>query len=137
MYAAADMDTALAEVYQRGRVIEPTGPNTPYVTVWHPSRPLRLLDIRGQWPVRQGASHSLNTGPQPVCRRWAHAIALHPQRPDGILYTSSMTGGNAAALFLPSADSFPATPELSLPLSDPGLVGVINGAAERIGYAIT
>jgi len=42
-----------------------------------------------------------------------------------------------AALFLPAADSFPRSPELSLPLTDPGLVGVLVGAAERIGYAIT
>ena len=56
---------------------------------------------------------------------------------DGLLYTSSMTGADAAALFLPAADSFPRGPELSLPLSDPGLVEVVEGAAERIGYVVT
>src|SRR5664279_249333 len=55
MYAAADVDTALAEVFQRGRLIRPTGPNSPYLTVWQPEGALRLLDIRGQWPIRQGA----------------------------------------------------------------------------------
>ena len=137
MYAAADVDTALAEVFQRGRVIEPAAPNGPYLTVWEAARALRLLDLRDTWPIRQGASHAINTGPHPVCRRWAHAIAVHPQAVDGILYTSSMTGRDATALFLPAADSFPPHPELSLPLTDPGLVGALEAAAERINYAIT
>lgn len=135
-YAAADVDTALAEVFQRGRVIEPAGPNNPYLTVWRPVRPLELLDIRGAWPIRAGASHALNTGPQSVCRRWAHAIATHPRRVDGILYASSMTGRDAVALFLPGADSFPVTPELSMALSNPGLVQVISAAADRIGDVV-
>jgi hypothetical protein len=137
LYAAADVDTALAEVFQRGRVIEPAAPNGPYLTVWEAVRALRLLDLRDTWPIRQGASHAINTGPHPVCRRWAHAIAVHPQAVDGILYTSSMTGRDATALFLPAADSFPPHPELSLPLTDPGLIGALEAAAERINYAIT
>ena len=48
-----------------------------------------------------------------------------------------MTGSDATALFLPAADSFPLNPDLSLPLSDPGLAGVLEGAAERVRYAIT
>ena len=135
-YTAAKVDTVLVEVFQRGRIIAPAAPNSPYLTIWTPRRPLRLLDLRSDWPIRAGASHVLNTGPLPVCRQWAQAIAIHPQNVDGVLYASSMTGADAAALFLPSADSFPQNPELSLPLSDPGLVGVIAGAAGRIGYVI-
>ncbi len=116
--------------------IEPSAPNGPYLTVWEASRSVRLLDLRGSWPIRQGASHAINTGPHQVCRRWAHAIAVHPQVVDGLLYSSAMTGSDATALFLPATDSFPLNPELSLPLSDPGLAGVVVGAAERIGYAI-
>ncbi len=136
LYAAADLDTALAEVFQRGRVVQPAAPNRPTLTVWKPARNLRLLDIRGRWPVRQGASHVLNTGPHGVCRQWAHAIADHRPPVDGILYTSSMTGRDAVALFLPAGDSFPSTPELSLPLEHPGLVGPIAAAARRIGYQL-
>ncbi|SDO60222.1 RES domain-containing protein [Nakamurella panacisegetis] len=136
-YVAADVDTALAEVFQDGRIIAPSAPNGPYLTVWRATRALRLLDLRGSWPLREGASHVINTGPRPVCRQWAHAIALHPIDVDGLLYTSSMTGADAAALFRPSADSFPEHPLLSLPLTDPGLAGVLDGAAARIGYALT
>jgi hypothetical protein len=67
----------------------------------------------------------------------AHAIAVHPQSVDGVLYTSSMTGASATALFLPAADSFPPHPDLSLPLNDPGIVGALDAAAQRIKYAIT
>jgi len=48
-----------------------------------------------------------------------------------------MTSSDARALFLPAADSFSPNPELSLPLSDPGLAGALHAAAERIGYTIT
>lgn len=137
LYAAADLDTALAEVFQRGRVVQPGAPNRPTLTIWQPTRNLRLLDIRGQWPLRHGASHALNTGPHTVCRRWAHAVAAHPQQVDGILYISSMTGADAAALFLPGADSFPAAPELSLPLDHPGMITPVTAAARRIAYAIS
>ncbi len=137
LYAAADVDTALAEVFQRGRIVEPAAPNRPTLTVWEPARSLDLLDVRGQWPIRNGASHVLNTGPQPVCRRWAHAIANHPRRVDGLLYTAAMTGQDAAALFLPAADSFPTAPELSLALDHPGLIGPMAAAARRIGYQLS
>ena len=129
--------TALAEVFQPGRVVEPAAPNGPYLTIWTATRILRLLDVRGTWPLRNGASHAINTGPHPVCWRWSQAIAVHPHTVDGLLYTSSMTSSDATALFLPAADSFPANPELSLPLSDPGLAGALHAAAERIGYTIT
>lgn len=124
-------------MFLRGRIIDPVAPNSPYRTIWAPQQSLRLVDLRGDWPIRAGASHVLNTGPLPVCRQWAHAIAVHRLHVDGVLYCSSMTGADAAALFLPAADSFPRSPELSLPRSDPGLVGVLAGAAERIGHAIT
>lgn len=136
MYVAATFDTALAEVFQAARTVLPSAPNRPYLTVWQPDRALRLLDITGSWPIRNGASHALNTGPHAVCRAWARAIAAHPARVDGLRYTSSMTGGAAAALFLPAADSFPEYPELSIALTHPGLAHAVHGAAGRVGYRI-
>ena len=137
LYAAGDVDTAVSAVFQRGRVIEPDAPNGPYLTVWEPRRVLRLLDLRDSWPIRQGSSHAINTGPQPVCRRWAHAIAVHPKAVDGLLYASSMTGADAAALFLPAADSFPLHPDLSIPLNNPGIAAALEAVAKRISYIIS
>lgn len=135
-YVAAELDTLLAEVFQTSRTIITDAPTGPYLTVWRPSRPLRLLDVTGQWPIRNGASHVLNTGPHQICRAWARAISAHHAAVDGLCYTSSMTGGIAAALFLPATDSFPRAPELSLPLNHPGLTGPIRAAARRIGYHV-
>ena len=41
------------------------------------------------------------------------------------------------AVMYAAADSFPPNPQLSLPLTDPGLLGALEAAAERINYAIT
>jgi len=136
LYAAADVDTAVSEVFQRGRIIEPDAPNGPCLTVWEPRRVLRLLDLRGSWPIRQGAFHAINTGPQPVCRRWAHAIAVHPRAVDGLLYASS-TGADAAALFLSATDSFPLHPDLSISLNNPGIAAALEAVAKRINYIIS
>ncbi len=95
------------------------------------------MDLRRTWPIRQGASYAINTGPQPVCRRWAHAIAVHPRAVDGLLSASSMTGADAAALFLPAADSFPMHPDLSMSLNDPGIAAAVEAVANRINYIIS
>lgn len=136
MYVADNFDTALAEDFQATRTVSPSAPNRPYLTVWHPTRSLRLLDVTGTWPIRNGASHALNTGPHSVCRAWARAVAADPADVDGLTYSSAMTGGPAAALFQPAADSFPTYPELSLPLDHPGLARALYSAASRIGYDI-
>lgn len=136
MYVAGSFDTALAEVFQATRTVWAAAPHQPYLVVWQPTRALRLLDVTGTWPLRNGASHALNTGPHNVCRAWPRAIAAHSARVDGLLYTSSMTGAPAAALFLPAADSFPESPQLSMPLTHPGLTGALRAAARRIGYPV-
>lgn len=134
-YAALSVPTALAEVFQRTRVIN-TRRGTPYLTAWSPARPLTLLDLTGTWPIRAGASHAINTGRRDHCRGWARAI--HSARPDldGLWHHSSMTGGNAVTLFTHAADSFSDRPVLSVPLDHPGLRGHLLAAATEIGYRV-
>lgn len=134
-YAALSVPTALAEVFQRTRVIN-TRRGTPYLTAWSPARPLTLLDLTGTWPIQSGASHAINTGRRDHCRAWARAI--HSARPnlDGLWHRSSMTGGDAVTLFTHAADSFPDRPVLSLPLSHPGLRGHLLVAATEIAYRV-
>jgi hypothetical protein len=132
-YTALDVATALAEVFQRTRIIN-TRRGSPYLTAWSPVRPLTGLDLTGAWPIQAGASYSLNTGRRDHCRAWARAI--HTARPDldGLWHHSSMTGGDALTLFTRAADSFPARPVLSVPLDHPGLRRYLLAAAARIGY---
>ena len=134
-YAALSVPTALAEVYQRTRVIN-TRRGTPYLTAWSPARALTLLDFSGSWPIQSGASYAINTGRRDHCRAWARAI--HAARPDldGLWHHSSMTGGDTATLFTHATDTFPDRPVLSLPLDHPGLRGHLLAAAAQIAYRV-
>lgn len=134
-YAALDVATALAEVFQQTRVINMRR-DTPYLTAWSPARALRLLDLSGTWPIHAGASHAINTGRRDHCRAWARAI--HTARPDldGLWHLSSMTGSDAITLFTHASDSFPERPRLSLPLAHPGLRRYLLAAAAQINYRV-
>lgn len=134
-YAALTVPAALAEVFQRTRVIN-TRRGSPYLTAWSPARPLTLLDLTGTWPIQAGASHAINTGRRDHCRAWARVV--HTARPDldGLWHQSSMTGGDAVTLFTHSADSFPNRPSLSLPLDHPGLRGHLLAGAAAIAYRL-
>lgn len=134
-YAALSIPTALAEVFQRTRLIN-TRRGDPYLTSWSPTRPLTLLDLTGTWPIQAGASHAINTGRRDHCRTWARTV--HTARPDldGFWHQSSMTGADAVTLFTQAADSFPSRPMLSLPLDHPGLRGHLLAASTQIGYRV-
>jgi hypothetical protein len=105
-YAALDVPTALAEVFQRSRVVN-TRRGAPYPTGWAPGRPVTMLDRTDPWPIRSGASDVINSGRREYCRAWARAI--HSARPefDGLWHRSAMTGREAVTLFTHAADSFP------------------------------
>lgn len=42
--------------------------------MWESVRPLRLLDLTGLWPIRNGASQLIACGPQQVCRAWSQDV---------------------------------------------------------------
>lgn len=134
-YAELNVPTALAEVFQRTRVVN-SRRGTPYLTAWAPARALILLDLTGTWPIQAGASHAINTGRRDYSRAWARAI--HTARPDldGLWHRSSMTAGDAVTLFTHAADTFPDRPAMSLPLDHPGLRTYLLEAAREIGYRI-
>lgn len=50
------------------------------------ARPLRLVDLTARGLARISADERLCAGDYDVSRRWAKAIYMHPQRPDGIYY---------------------------------------------------
>jgi RES domain-containing protein len=132
-YAALDITTCLAELFQDRRAVD-TVRGAPYLTAWRPGRTLHLLDLTGTWPIRNGASHLINTGPHDLCRAWARAIDSRWADLDGLWHVSAMTGEPEIALFTAAADTFPPRPLFSRPLSDPGTRGWVAAAAEQIGY---
>lgn len=135
LYAAADIATGLAEVYQTTRVID-TGAGAPVVTGWDPRRPLRLLDLSDTWLVRNNASAALLSAPRSTCRRWARAICGSWPDLDGLYVPSTLTGRLNVVLWTAAGDSFPAMPAFSRPLGDPLVWSIAQAAAVEIGYRI-
>jgi hypothetical protein len=133
MYLAADLASALAEVYQDSRIINPTT-NHAYLTGFAPTRGLRLLDLtwrlaaaRRGVPRRQRRTQGphLDLGAA-LRRRWPDA--------DGLLSLSSMNGGTLATLWNPARSSLPDRPDFSEALAQPGVRDHLEAAARRIGY---
>jgi hypothetical protein len=134
-YASLDVATVLAEAFQSTRVVD-VHRRAPYLTGWPPARTLTLLDLTGTWPIRNGASHLLTTGPKAVCRAWARAIDEQWPDLDGLWTVSTMTGRPTVVLFTAAADAFPRRPAFSRPLSTPALQGALAQAAAEIGYRV-
>ena len=134
-YLSLDLPTALAERFQATRVVNRRR-GGPHLSVFRPRRTLRLLDLTGEWPLRAGASHVINTGRRDVCRAWARTIVAAWPDLDGLWHTSSMSGAPSLTLFTPAADAFPERPLLSEPLTHPGLAPWLAESCLQIGYRL-
>jgi hypothetical protein len=135
LYAAADVATSLAEVYQTTRVID-TRAGAPTLAAWQPQRRLRLLDLSGTWLLRNTASAALLAAPRSICRRWARAIYTIWPELDGLYVPSTMTGRPNIVLWNAAADSIPTMPSFSRPLTHPLVWSIAQAAAAEIGYHI-
>lgn len=136
LYAATDFTTALAEVFQTTRCVDIVN-SRPCVTVWVPTRPLRLLDLTGSWALRNGGSYALAAAPRSTCRTWARKIRVTWPDLDGLWTPSTMTGQPIVVLWNPSVDSFPTSPMFSRPLSEPTIaLSIARIASEKLGYDV-
>jgi hypothetical protein len=134
-YTATDIKTAAAEVFQTSRRIDPTT-GAPYATSWTPTRPLQLLDLTGDWALRNGAAHALAHASRPVCRAWSRAIHQTWPDLDGLWAPSTMTGRPMAVLYEPAASAMPSRPAFSEPLDAPVVWSILDRIAADIGYTI-
>lgn len=135
LYAGLDLATCCAEVFQGARVVAATSRLA--LTGWRPTRALRLLDLTGRWPVRNGAAASLHAAPRSTTRGWARWVAARHPSVDGLYVRSTMTGDPMVVLFAPAAiDSMPALPSFTRRLSHPALAPYLtaSAAALRWGY---
>jgi RES domain len=130
LYAAADLLTAIAERYQRRRLLHLADPTDPIAYSWRPTRPLNLVDVTGVGAVRLGASHAINSGPKAVCRRWARSVRAAWPSADGMRYVSSMTGHDCVVIWAPGGDSFPPAPAFAEFMASPG-----SGWQSRLQHA--
>lgn len=138
-YGASTPDAALGEAFQGNRTIDRVR-GRPYLTGLRFTRPLRLLDIAvdsgGAWATRAGGTFAISTAPHAVTQRWARAIIEAFPELDGLRYNSRFAGHPCAALFLTAATAMPDRPVISMPLTHPGLVWRLAGAARRLGYFV-
>jgi hypothetical protein len=131
-YFGADVPTCIAEVFQDTRHVN-TSRQGLQLSAFVPRHPVRVLDLRGSWALRIGASHLINSGPRRLCRRWAHALRRAYPDADGLVSTG-MAGRDCVTLYVPGV--FPDVPDFSRPLSDPALASRIADACSQIGYAL-
>ena len=134
LYAARELDTCVAEVFQDSRVVDRAAADR-CVTGFRLTRSVRLLDLTSDWPTRAGASQALASGPRPRAQAWARAIHAAYPNIEGIWYPSSMHGGHPALVLFERADTaLPPGPEIDVPLSHPGLLPDLVRAAGTLGY---
>lgn len=144
LYAALaenDPDAFVAvagEVFQTSRVIDLVA-SDPHFTLLRIAREIKLLDLTGFFAVQAGGSAAFSSGDRVVARGWSRDFYDAYPAIDGILYRSSMSGGQslAVALYERCADAMPSSPELDRPLGDASLKAMVTAAAARLGYAIT
>jgi hypothetical protein len=100
-------------------------------------RDVALLDLRGAWPTRAGASQAISSGPRNRARAWSREIYRAYPSVAGLVYPSAMAGASAnIALYERAASSVPAHPILHVPLTHPGLDGALNRIADRFNYKL-
>ncbi len=137
-YAAADAKTCLAEFFQHARRIDRAA-QSPWLVVFELARPLELLDLTGDFATRIGASMEIHSGSRARARRWACDLYEAFPDLDGILYASSMNGGEPALALTDRAEKravLPEHPLLHRALADDALIDSLKDAADRLGYGL-
>jgi hypothetical protein len=107
--------------------------------VFELAQSLDLIDLTGDFATRMGASMEIHSGTRARARRWASDLYEAFPSADGILYASSMNGGEPALAVTDRAERrgmFPAHPLLHRALADDVLLDSLKDAADRLGYAL-
>ena len=136
LYAARRIETPLGEFFQTRRTID-VRQDVPWLVGFRLARPVRLLNVRGRWSTRAGASTALNSGSRALARRYARAIYEVYAAAQGIWYGSSMdANAPCVALFERAAGSFAAHPAFHHALADPLLFPLLDRCARAFNYAL-
>jgi hypothetical protein len=136
LYAAGLARTCIAEVFQARRVVNRIEHGR-CLAVFDLTSPLRLLDLRGSFATRMGASAAIHSGNRIRAQAWARLLYDTWPEADGIAYCSSMDGNrDAYALWERSTRALPSHPRFNRPLLDPTLTDLIAAAAADLGYLL-
>jgi len=133
LYAARELDTCVAEVFQDSRVVDRAAADR-CVAGFRLTRSVRLLDLTSDWPTRAGASQALASGPRPRAQAWARAIHAAYPNIEGIWYPSSMHGGHPALVLFERADTaLPPAPRSTCRCPIPAFCPIWFGLRGRSG----
>jgi hypothetical protein len=135
-YYAPDVDTCAAEVFQATRRIDRTR-NAPGLVVFALREAVTLLDLRGTFATKMGASTAIHSGPRSRARAWARE--LYDAYPDihGLYYGSWMNGhAPAVALNERAQRAMPEQPQFHRALNDDMLVETLQQIALRLSYGL-
>jgi len=112
----------------------------PWLVVFRTVEALELLDLRGDFATRMGASMAIHSGSRARARGWARDLYRAFPEVQGILYAASMHGGAPAIAVneraLEQGPLFPAHPEFHRALADDVLLDPLKHAAAALGYAL-
>ncbi len=135
-YSALDAPGAVAEAFQDTRLIDRFH-DAPWLACFELELDAQLLDLRGAWPTRAGASQAIASGRRDRAQAWSREIYAAYPSVLGLLYPSAMAGTSTnVALYERAVDCLPVHPELHLPLAHPGLEPALNRIADRFGYGL-
>jgi RES domain len=133
---APDVDTCAAEVFQATRRIDRTR-NAPGLVVFALREAVTLLDLRGIFSTKMGASTAIHSGPRSRARAWARE--LYDAYPDiqGLYHGSSMNGyAPAIALNERAQPAMPEQPQFHRALNDDMLVETLQQIALCLSYGL-
>jgi len=137
-YAATDAKTCLAEFFQHTRRIDRAA-QSPWLVIFELAESLELIDLTGDFATRIGASMAIHSGARARARTWARDIYDAFPSAHGILYSSSMNGGEPALALTDRTekrDVFSPHPLLHRALADDVLIDALKDAADKLGYAL-
>lgn len=136
LYAATEIATCVAEVFQETRLID-TRDRLPWLAGFRLKRDLPLLDLSGVWPTRAGASMLISAGRRDSTRKWSQVIYEAYPEVAGLYYSSSMHANRpAVALYERAADALDPTPVFHRELADPSLLDPLRRIAADLGYGV-
>ncbi len=135
LYAATDIVTALAEVFQQKRTVN-RSVDQPWLVSYALNCDLTLLDLTGTFPVKAGGLMKLASGPTLYSQNWSRAFYKCYADIHGIYFPSSLTNRPVMALYerVLQFKPFPVAPLFHRALNDALLLEPIRNACKEIGY---
>jgi hypothetical protein len=137
LYGASAITTCVAEAFQRTAVVA-VQEYEPHLVCFTVTAELWVLDLRGTWPTRAGASMALHSAlDRERTQQSSRAIYEAYPRAHGLWYASAMHANEPAIALYDRAEPYLARqPTFNMPLDDPSLQVALWSAAELLGYVI-